>query len=222
VHQGGLFGDCKFRGVVHVAHGGAVGQNAGFMIRDIPEEPIPTTPAQQAAEDRWVAGWLTGPTRLRYQVLPPQVGDAAPDLELPDITGRSRRMSEFWTDGPALFVFLRHFGCSCLSERWGTLREDLEVFAEAGAKPEPMPRLQLFLKGQRGSPTEDERYNLRTDADGNFRFPNIPPGPYMLTNRLAGQPIWRLRVELKPAEEKQLNLNPGNSVAVRDDFPEAR
>jgi len=96
------------------------------------------------------------------------------------------------------------------------------VFAEAGAKPEPMPRLQLFLKGQRGSPTEDERYNLRTDADGNFRFPNIPPGPYMLTNRLAGQPIWRLRVELKPAEEKQLNLNPGNSVAVRDDFPEAR
>jgi hypothetical protein len=41
----------------------------------------------------------------------------------------------------------------------------------------------------------------------------------MLTNRLAGQPIWRLRVELKPAEEKQLDLNPGNSVTVRDDFP---
>jgi len=96
------------------------------------------------------------------------------------------------------------------------------VFAEAGAKPEPMPRLQLFLKGQPGSPTADERYNLRTDADGNFKFPNVPPGPYMLTNRLAGQPIWRLRVELKPAEEMQLNLNPGNSVAVRDDFPQGR
>jgi hypothetical protein len=44
----------------------------------------------------------------------------------------------------------------------------------------------------------------------------------MLTNRLAGQPIWRLRVELKPAEEKQLDLNPGNSVAERDDFPQSR
>jgi len=96
------------------------------------------------------------------------------------------------------------------------------LFAEAGAKPEPMRRLQLFLQGQPDSPTREERYNLRTAEDGSFKFPNVPPGPYMLTNRLAGQPIWRLRVELKPAEEKQLELNPGNSVAVRDDFPEAR
>jgi hypothetical protein len=85
-----------------------------------------------------------------------------------------------------------------------------------------MRRLQLFLMGQPGSPTKDERYNLRTDEDGNFKFPNVPPGPYMLTNRLAGQPIWRLRVELKPAEEKQLDLNSGNSVATRDDFPQPR
>jgi hypothetical protein len=93
------------------------------------------------------------------------------------------------------------------------------LFAEDGATPEPMPRLQLFLMGQPDSPTKDERYNLRTNEDGSFKFPNVPPGPYMLTNRIAGQPIWRLRVELKPAEEKQLDLNPGNSVTVRDDFP---
>lgn len=96
------------------------------------------------------------------------------------------------------------------------------LFAEGGAQPEPMPRLQLFLMGQPDSPTKDERYNLRTNEDGSFKFPNVPPGPYMLTNRIAGQPIWRLRVELKPAEEKQLDLNPGNSVAVRDDFPQSR
>jgi len=96
------------------------------------------------------------------------------------------------------------------------------LFAEAGAKPEPMRRLQLFLMGQPDGPAKGERYNLRTDEDGGFKFPDVPPGAYMLTNRVAGQPIWRLRVELKPAEEKQLDLNPGNSVAVRDDFPESR
>jgi tetratricopeptide (TPR) repeat protein len=96
------------------------------------------------------------------------------------------------------------------------------IFGEKGAKPEPMARLQLFLRGQPDSPVKEERYVLRTDDDGSFRFPDVPPGPYMLTNRIAGQPIWRLRVELKPAEEQQLELNPGNSVAVRDDFPQSR
>ena len=96
------------------------------------------------------------------------------------------------------------------------------LFAEKGEKPQPMPRMQLFLVGQPDSPTKEERYNLRTDQEGNFKFPNVVPGPYMLTNRIAGQPIWRLRVELKPSEEKELSLDPANSVAVRDDFPQPR
>ena len=94
------------------------------------------------------------------------------------------------------------------------------LFAESGVKPQAMQRLQLFLMGRPDSPTKEQRYVLRTDEDGNFKFADVPPGPYMLTNRVAGQPIWRLRVELKPGEEQQLDLNPGNSVAVRDDFPE--
>jgi len=96
------------------------------------------------------------------------------------------------------------------------------LFAESGAKPQAMQRLQLFLMGRPDSPTKEQRYVLRTDEDGNFKFPNVPPGPYMLTNRIAGQPIWRLRVELKPGEEKQLDLTPANSVGVQDDFPQPR
>ena len=96
------------------------------------------------------------------------------------------------------------------------------IFAEAGTQPQAMQRLQLFLMGQPDSPTKEQRYSLRTDEEGSFKFPTVVPGPYMLTNRIAGQPIWRLRVELKPAEEKQLDLNPGNSVALRDDFPNSR
>jgi tetratricopeptide (TPR) repeat protein len=96
------------------------------------------------------------------------------------------------------------------------------LFAESGAKPQAMQRLQLFLMGRPDSPTKEQRYVLRTDEDGTFKFPDVQPGPYMLTNRLAGQPIWRLLVELKPGEEQQLDLNPGNTVAVRDDFPQTR
>ena len=96
------------------------------------------------------------------------------------------------------------------------------LFAENGGKAEPMRRLQLFLVGQPDSPTKEERYNLRTAEDGSFTFPSVVPGSYMITNRVAGQPIWRLRVELQPGEEKQLDLMNDNSVAARDDFPQPR
>lgn len=94
------------------------------------------------------------------------------------------------------------------------------VFAEAGQEPTPMRRQQLFLVGQPDSPTQKERYSLRTGEDGTFKFPNVVPGPYKLVNQIAGQPIWRMRVDLKPSETKILDLTPENSLASRDDFPE--
>jgi tetratricopeptide (TPR) repeat protein len=96
--------------------------------------------------------------------------------------------------------------------------EGRAIFAEAGQAPKPMARLQLFLVPE--SPTQKERYHLRTDQEGNFKFSNVVPGPYKLIDRVAGQPIWRLRVELKPSEAKVLELTPDNSAAIRDDFPE--
>ncbi len=71
----------------------------------------------QAAEREWLTAWLVGPTRIRLNNLPPQIGDPAPDFELPDTMGKRRRLSEFWQTRPALLLFLRHFGCSCLAER---------------------------------------------------------------------------------------------------------
>ena len=112
-----------------------------------------------------------------------------------------------------------------VAEQLGDHEASLEghaVFGENGTAPKPMRRLQLFLMGQKGSPTKDEYHRLRTDEDGGFRFPKVPAGSYQLTNRIAGQPIWRLRVELKPSEQKQLELTPANSTATRDDFPETR
>lgn len=86
------------------------------------------------AEERWLASWLVGPTRTRYEELPPQVGDAAPDPMLPDTSGDPRRLSDYWAHGPLLVIFMRHFGCSCLMERWEGLKIELSAFADAGAR----------------------------------------------------------------------------------------
>ena len=96
------------------------------------------------------------------------------------------------------------------------------VFSEDGKNPQPMRRLSLYLVGQPDSPTKTERHSLRTDEEGRFRFPKVLAGTYKLTNRIAGKPVWRLRVELKPGESKQLELTPANSTATRDDFPGTR
>ena len=85
-----------------------------------------------------------------------------------------------------------------------------------GAKP----RLQLFLKGLPGTAVKDEYHVLRTDQQGNFRFTDVVPGEYVLTNTIAGPPAWRLRVSLAKGERLVLELTPANQVAIRDDVPE--
>jgi hypothetical protein len=99
--------------------------------------------------------------------------------------------------------------------------EGRAVFAEDGKPPVPMQRMQLFLVGQPNSPTKLERYTLRTDEQGKFKFPDVVPGPYKLTNRVAGRPTWRLRIDLKSSEVKVLELTPANGVDSQDDFPES-
>lgn len=89
---------------------------------------------QTAAEREWLDAWLTGPRRVAWMALPPQTGGAAPDLTLPDTTGKMRRLSEFWREQPGLIIFLRHFGCSCLSERWEKLQTELPEFDRAGGR----------------------------------------------------------------------------------------
>ncbi len=89
---------------------------------------------QQAAEKRWIAEFLAGPTRTRLSELPPQAGDQAPEIELPDSGGAPRRLSAFWADGPVHLVFMRHFGCGCLAARWEQLEPAQEQIAAAGAQ----------------------------------------------------------------------------------------
>lgn len=89
---------------------------------------------QDAAAGEWLAAWLIGPTRTTWRTIPPQIGQPAPDVSLPDTTGHTRRLSEFWAKRPALILFLRQFGCSCLAERWDKLKDELPAFEEVGAQ----------------------------------------------------------------------------------------
>ena len=99
------------------------------------ESPRPDIDAlQQAAEETWIREFLAGPTRTRLTELPPQDGDQAPDLELPDATGAPRRLSEFWADRPVHLLFMRQFGCGCLADRWELLETGQQLIAEAGAR----------------------------------------------------------------------------------------
>ena len=85
----------------------------------------------------------------------------------------------------------------------------------------PTARVQLFLKGAPQSPNQTLQWVMRTDDNGRFAFKRIPSGTYMLTNKIAGAPTWRLRVTLAPGEVTTLDLSEANSAKVRDDFPGA-
>ena len=89
-----------------------------------------------------------------------------------------------------------------------------------GEPPVKITRMQLFLKGVPGTPTKDIQYVLRTDEEGAFQFKSIAAGSYKITNRIAGQPLWRLRVEIPPGRDVRLDLGPQNSLPARDDFPQ--
>ena len=81
-----------------------------------------------------------------------------------------------------------------------------------------LPRAQLHLKGLPDGPTKGVSYYMRTDKEGRYRFDRIKAGQYRLTDAIAGATKWNLKIEVKSGEDLALDLNPGNSTAVRNDF----
>jgi hypothetical protein len=82
--------------------------------------------------------------------------------------------------------------------------------------------MQLHLTGIPGTSSKEQRYTIRTDDEGRYEFKRIVAGPYKVTDRVAGTPTWRLRVEVEPGRDTAFDLSPTNSISVRDDFPDPR
>jgi len=87
----------------------------------------------EAAEKEWLDIWVAGPGDKRSKLL--DVGTNAPDLELLDHTGTPRRLSSFWSDGSALLMFWRHFGCGCGLDRASRLSDEYDDYIAAGITP---------------------------------------------------------------------------------------
>lgn len=86
-----------------------------------------------SAETEWLEKWSSGPTEPEGSCLPQ--GAEAPDLLLLDDAGRTRALSEFWAEGPALLMFWRHFGCGCGVERARRLVAEYSTYRDAGLNP---------------------------------------------------------------------------------------
>ena len=87
----------------------------------------------EAAEAEWLDLWKQGPTRLRWTEVPLQVGDLAPDFELKDTSGQLVHLRDFWSKGPALILFWRHYGCSCGVDRAKLLQNEYVDYIKLGA-----------------------------------------------------------------------------------------
>ena len=94
------------------------------------------------------------------------------------------------------------------------------TWAEGTDAPAPVYRRSFLLRGLEGASNESVRYTLRTDASGEYVFDRIQGGEYELTDGLAPGSHWRLRVQINDGGDMTLDLTPGNSRQVRDDFPE--
>lgn len=63
------------------------------------------------------------------------VGDTAPDLELANHRGERIRLSQYWTDGALLLVFLRHLGCPLCFDHVAQIRARYNDLLARGLQP---------------------------------------------------------------------------------------
>jgi peroxiredoxin len=144
--------DATRRSLLLLAAAGAAAVSMKAGVAATPSVSAATPDAEtEAAEREWLELWKRGPIRVRWATLPVQPGDKAPDLELADTSGSVVRLSDTWSQGPAIIVFLRHFGCSCARDRVARLKQEYAGYVAAGAN--------VIAVGQ-GEPARARRFAL--------------------------------------------------------------
>lgn len=112
--------------------------------------------AVEIGEDDFFRIWQNGPEITRWDSLPVQVGDPAPGFALPDQTGTRVALDDLVSNGPAIVLFWRHFGCGCGVDRAARLRDELADYEATGAS--------VVIVGQ-GLPIQAAAYAEEHDLD---------------------------------------------------------
>ncbi len=82
-----------------------------------------------SAENRWMQGWLAGPT---IEGRPLRRGDRAPEVTVLGPDGAERLLSSTWAHRPALILLWRHLGCGCGRARASRLLEEIDDYRSVG------------------------------------------------------------------------------------------
>ncbi len=82
-----------------------------------------------SAERRWMDNWVAGPT---FEGEPIRRGGLAPDMDLTDESGHAVKLSQSWSEGPALIMLWRHLGCGCGIERINRLESEYDGYETSG------------------------------------------------------------------------------------------
>ena len=107
---------------------------------------------QIRAEAEWIDGWRDGPSYIRWNEIPVQVGDKAPKSTALDYESNEVALASLWADGPALILFWRHYGCGCGLDRNRRLQSELDQYRSLGAN--------VTIVGQ-GEPEQAAEYGER-------------------------------------------------------------
>jgi peroxiredoxin len=76
-----------------------------------------------------------GTAREREETRPPSDASGLADLIAEDWLGRDVRLGDLWADGPALLLFVRHWGCTFCRDQAVRLDRDRDAFTAAGVRP---------------------------------------------------------------------------------------
>ena len=113
----------------------------------------------EAAGQKWMDYWKSGPLKTRWEGIPLQINDIAPSFSLLNQTGKSIELNSFWKDKPALVIFWRHYGCSCGVDRAGRLNKEFQDYLNSN--------VNIVIIGQ-GEPERSTAYAKK------YNLPDVP------------------------------------------------
>lgn len=153
-----------------------------------------------SAERRWMDNWVAGPT---LQGEPIRRGAQAPDMELTDEEGNRVRLSESWSERPALIMLWRHLGCGCGLERIRRLQDEYQRYLDAGLE------VVVVAPGERERVVAyKEKYGLQPPALAD---------PEYRTHRAFGLSHWSREEVLYDAPDEYCSLAPEIGEEFQDE-----